>query len=549
MPVNDQQVTNKMHAVPQNIMDVEFKIIGDLTMRQFFYLLIFSALAYASFALIGIAIFKWTFGLFFVGLGLVLAFLPIEDRGLDEWITNFFRGVYLPNQRVWRKEVMPLTAFSYQNINVVKQELITLTPTTSRRQLEDYLESYTVTKVVDPLDIKEEEFIRKVHDAYVLAPVMATPPSQVVAPPTIQIQEEQPAEPAAYDSPKQEEKEKVEENKQEVLRQKTDIAQKHAQQVSTTQAEAKMAKHAEDKKKEKEKDRFKINLPASRHGEQKTLLPISPDRHAGRKFTSLLPNQGEIVLPIRGEKVLKTREIVEAEEDLKDKADQLQQLLQQIKTDETIMTPVTQQVRPQSNAETPKEEEISKKAEQVVKKIEGEKEQIDQEISKLKTEIDTEAQPQEKTVKEKLLQSLLQKRTQKNEDYDKLKQQVEELQAQLANKNNSQSSTPAEKRTVAPTFAQIQPLTNEPNILSGLVKTPEGVALPGVVAIVKNQTGEPVRAIKTNSLGQFKITTPLVNGVYTIEIDKSNKTGLTFDIINVSADGKIIPPIEFVGRK
>lgn len=545
MPVNDQQVTNKMHAVPQNIMDVEFKIIGDLTMRQFFYLLIFSALAYASFALIGIAIFKWVLGLSFVGLGIVLAFLPIEDRGLDEWITNFFRGVYLPNQRVWRKEPIPLTAFSYQNINVVKQELITLTPTTSRRQLEDYLESYTVTKVVDPLDIKEEEFIRKVHDAYVLAPVMTAPPIQVAPP--IQIEQEVPQNTQVSQKPEKQEEEK--ESTPIETKPQTENMQKPVQNEKQTETKQKedpvVTKHKEDKK----KDRFKINLPASRHGEQKTLLPISPDRHAGRKFTSLLPNQGEIVLPIRGEKVLKTKEIVEAEEDLKDKADQLQKLLQQIKTDETIMTPAQSKVIPQNTEETPKEEEISKKAEQVVKEIEGEREQIDQEISKLKTEIDTEAQPQERTIKEKLLQSLLQKRTQKGADYDKLKQQVAELQEQLANKNSTQNNAQVEKMTVDPTFAQIQPLTNEPNIISGLVKTPEGVALPGVVAIVKNQTGEPVRAIKTNSLGQFKITTSLVNGVYTIEIDKSNKTGLTFDIINISADGKVIPPIEFVGKK
>ncbi|MBU0649900.1 PrgI family protein, partial [Patescibacteria group bacterium] len=49
MPIREQQVTNRQHAIPQSIMSVEFKIIGDLTLKQFFFLLIFCGLAYVSF--------------------------------------------------------------------------------------------------------------------------------------------------------------------------------------------------------------------------------------------------------------------------------------------------------------------------------------------------------------------------------------------------------------------------------------------------------------------------------------------------------------------
>ena len=58
MPINDIQTTNRQHAVPQNIMDVEFKIIGDLTMRQFIYLLVFGAMAYGTFTSVQ-SVFKW----------------------------------------------------------------------------------------------------------------------------------------------------------------------------------------------------------------------------------------------------------------------------------------------------------------------------------------------------------------------------------------------------------------------------------------------------------------------------------------------------------
>ena len=50
--------SNRQHAVPQNIMDVEFKIVGDLTMRQFSYLLILGLFAYFNSQLM-VGIFKW----------------------------------------------------------------------------------------------------------------------------------------------------------------------------------------------------------------------------------------------------------------------------------------------------------------------------------------------------------------------------------------------------------------------------------------------------------------------------------------------------------
>ena len=49
------------------------------------------------------------------------------------------------------------------------------------------------------------------------------------------------------------------------------------------------------------------------------LIPLTPDRHSGRKFTNLLPNEGEIILPIRGERVLQSSFEIEVEEDVAEK--------------------------------------------------------------------------------------------------------------------------------------------------------------------------------------------------------------------------------------
>ncbi|EKE00459.1 MAG: hypothetical protein ACD_22C00015G0001, partial [uncultured bacterium] len=75
MPIQDASNYNKQHAVPQNIMDVEFKIIGELTLRQFAYLIIFGGIAYVTAVYMG-GIFKWPLVVICALLGVGLAFVP-----------------------------------------------------------------------------------------------------------------------------------------------------------------------------------------------------------------------------------------------------------------------------------------------------------------------------------------------------------------------------------------------------------------------------------------------------------------------------------------
>lgn len=84
----------------------------------------------------------------------------------------------------------------------------------------------------------------------------------------------------------------------------------------------------------------------------------------------------------------------------------------------------------------------------------------------------------------------------------------------------------------APTF---------PNILSGMVFTSSGQIIDSAIIEIRDQQGMPVRALKTNKLGQFSIATPLSNGTYELEIEKP---GLHFDILKIDAKGSVIPPIE-----
>lgn len=88
-------------------------------------------------------------------------------------------------------------------------------------------------------------------------------------------------------------------------------------------------------------------------------------------------------------------------------------------------------------------------------------------------------------------------------------------------------------------------LTTFPNVLSGIVKDSTGNYLEGAIAVIYDKEGLPVRALKTNKLGQFSGSTPLPNGVYTLELEKDN---FAFDVLQIELTGEILPPL-MIGSK
>ena len=84
-----------------------------------------------------------------------------------------------------------------------------------------------------------------------------------------------------------------------------------------------------------------------------------------------------------------------------------------------------------------------------------------------------------------------------------------------------------------------------PNVVVGMATSTEGKIIDGVIVEIQDEHGSPTRVIKTNSLGQFKISTPLANGRYLIIAEKE---GFTFDRVNVDLVGKIVDPIKIIAH-
>ncbi len=95
----------RQHAIPQNILDVEFKLFTKFTLKEFAYLaiglgiggiMIYLVVSNVIPALLGIPIFVVS-----AGTGAFLGLVPINDQDADVFIKNYITAITNPTQRVW----------------------------------------------------------------------------------------------------------------------------------------------------------------------------------------------------------------------------------------------------------------------------------------------------------------------------------------------------------------------------------------------------------------------------------------------------------------
>ena len=85
----------------------------------------------------------------------------------------------------------------------------------------------------------------------------------------------------------------------------------------------------------------------------------------------------------------------------------------------------------------------------------------------------------------------------------------------------------------------------QPNVVVGMVLDQNRKIVDGAIVEIVDQTGIAVRAVKTNKLGQFFITSPLQNGAFSI---RTEKNGLEFNNYTLTTNNTIIPPLEFLAK-
>lgn len=202
----------------------------------------------------------------------------------------------------------------------------------------------------------------------------------------------------------------------------------------------------------------------------------------------------------------------------------------------------------------------------------AQKEQLlEQELAKAKQEEITTAAPAVHQKVETLAKQIEEIHSQKLQ----LEQELSKLQSQLTQQKVApvavqtqpmQTATAAPMPTAKPAIPLQDPklikvvtkeapikksdaprVSDTPNVVVGIVKDPRGNVLSNILVEVKDKTGNPVRAFKTNPLGQFASATPLSPGVYTMELEDP-KNQHNFDVIQITANNEIMRPIEIISH-
>lgn len=92
------------HPIPQDITGFQFKLIGNMTIKQFAYLAAGTVLAWFCFFILPVfIIIRLPLAIIFLGLSISLAFVPVDGRPMDTMIINLIKAIFAPTQYIYKK--------------------------------------------------------------------------------------------------------------------------------------------------------------------------------------------------------------------------------------------------------------------------------------------------------------------------------------------------------------------------------------------------------------------------------------------------------------
>ncbi len=540
--------TGRKHPVPQNVMDVEFKVVGDLSLRQVAYAFAGVGVAYLFFKSGLPNFWAYSLAIFSLVAGAAIAFVPYEERTLDKWLVLFIRGMFRPTQMIWRKDEYSPAYFLADYADIIKNEIITLTPTKSRNKLDDYLgrlpddpdnmDIYSKDRVqdiflqVENLNIgaevvtndnlismraKEDEPKLKFPDIHTTKPVVTANQASEIQTPA-QTLPTTPTETAPPISPKEPQlvvQDKIDNqtrnapssepyvppNKNEIVNAEIETKKELVEALNTNYVEVVSSDHI---------DRPIKNWPTELDSQIKGEFKI-------KTSTKLPPT-----IVAQDIKVIK-----EQEESLEKKVHELLEVADRAKKE---FQGKGFQIDNNSRMEFYKNK---------YHELKQEKETLTTEISKNTSRVNMLEGHKQKEPLEKQVNEL----TDRNKE---LEEKLMQIQEQLFNLQKKPEEKPVIKEPEPPKDRVLNTSDSENiNIISGTVKGKSGDLIENAVVLIKDLQGNVSRALKTNKLGQFKTQTPMPNGSYDIHIIKG---GENFDIIRVEAVGAEISPVYMIGK-
>ena len=506
----------EQHAVPQHIASFEFKLFGNLTVRQFVTLSIPMAIA-ALFLFSNLPpLFRYSMATVFGSIGLFAALVPIQGRPLDKWAVLFIKAILAPTQRIWVKDIR-LPEF----LNVVISQKpagnreVEPVMAGDRDKLKTYLRSLPKGQV-SPYDVKEQIAIQRLNLSTEGAEggrlpqaigwvgnrvseskfMGALPSVAPAAPVSMATTSGMRATEPEYSGAMASALPSISKKKERVK------VSQHAKPYVLTGIEQRLENNVHQVGEVVEP---KVQLASDTNYTLDNIIPINePGRRVklvrgigrarARKLHFAPPTGFDLAnLPIRGEARFEVSEGLKNTLDSSLFADESEKIVPvHVKSVETL-----QLKKPAINIGDSPSRHVANMADV----------------------------PQEMAHQAKLPVSDIGTNEQRGD-----------AQVSVHSTPLPQGAKPAEMLS----RAQIIPLTNKPNVLSGLVVDGTGMPVENAIITVRDENGVPVRALKTNKLGQFLSATPLPSGQYMIDVDWENAT---FEPLSLNVAGEVLAPL------
>lgn len=489
----------EQHPVPRNISSFQFHLIGDMTVRQFAYLGGGIATAYVLYRALPLPSF---FTMIIAGTvalaGIAFAFLPIQDRPLDKWVMAFIKSILSPTQYVWQKSAVAPEILTEPYIVHIqpKKQIHQQAHIESREKLQAYLNTLPHAPH-DVLNNAEKKYVTQTLALFNTPGVYIhivsdtnhphTAPTIIQTP--LQPQNSKTVLPVTPQSPQATEPIPA------------PVIPKLSQSQSTTMTEQHPVIIQQPAIQPTPKP---VITPSSVSVQQQTqpvqppkITPVQTTTHVAQTVTQNIVSE-----PI-------TKKILNYSEPVKYSPPTVIPPLtaKQIPAEETPHIPAPLPQQPPIDTAV-----FQKQLEQLAK----EKEMLAQELARLRGEF------------------------QKMDNQRIVKPEMEE-------ENNEQPTIKAVTPKLASQELGIPNVPSTPNLIVGVIKDPQRKLLPNIILTIKDKNSMPLRALKTNKIGQFATATPLSNGVYYLEAEDPLKR-FTFDIAEITLSGKPFPAIEIVAK-
>lgn len=406
----------EQHPVPQNVTTFQFRLIGDMTIKQFGYLCAGAILAFIAYKLPLPFIITWPLTLVFAFLGVGFAFIPVEERPMDVWVFSFFKSIYNPTQYVWSREPQQeQAAAAHPPMTAPQQTPQTPTPVTPQPAPAPAAQASALSGLFQPT---------------------ASPQHNITPPP--------PRHPSFM------------EELSSLFRPKRQT--QHAPQAPSQPVPSVTGTHP-------------APLPQQTISEG----PAAESMH--QKITQLEETLKNLEEKLATKSMTEDR-VLELQKQLTDV------LTQKSKTEDELITLKRQQMNTSPT-----------------------------DVPAPATQQSSQSQP------------------------------------------HGQQHAPSQVRSTVNVIttqegavkAGLPRLTNVPNVVTGLVKDDGNNLLPGILVTVTNHDGIPVRALKTNKLGQFAASTPLPTGVYFVEVEDP-RNRFAFSRIQITLNNTVVPILEIIAK-